>query len=102
MKQRVDYMDKLTANEITALKCCLRYDNRKHQLEDSFSEVGEHDFAIALGWTSKQVAGLLSSLYQKGMGYGVYNDAGYHTFYISEEGVNAIFDIIEADQQKDK
>ena len=94
-------MSKLTQNEITAMKTCLNYDDRETQLCDNFSNGGADEFKAVLGWTDAQVRGLISSLEQKGMGNGDYADAegSSHTFWLSEKGVNAIFDVIEAEKE---
>jgi hypothetical protein len=86
----------LTENEVKALEVCLNYGDREAQLCDNFSNGGHKEFKAALGWNNKQVSALIGSLESKGMGYGDDNDGNGHIFWLSEEGVNAIFDIIEA------
>ena len=86
---------KLTDNEVKALKICLNCNTRESQLEDNFSNGGASEFMAALGWTNKQVAGLISSLEQKGLGCGDHNDGNGHIFWLTEFGVNTIFDVIE-------
>ena len=88
----------LTANEITALKVCLNYDNREDQLSDNFSNGGHTEFKQALGWNNKQVSALIGSLESKGLGDGDDNDGNGHIFWLSALGVNTIFDIIDAEQ----
>lgn len=88
----------LTPNEILALKTCLNYDTRADQLGDNYSNGGHREFKVALGWNDKQVAALIRSLEQKGMGDGDDNEGNGHVFWLSEKGVNAIFDIIEAEK----
>lgn len=88
----------LTQNEITALKICLNYDNREDQLSDNYSNGGAPEFKKALGWNDKQVAALISSLEQKGMGYGDENNGNGHIFWLSEDGVETIFDVIQAEK----
>ena len=92
-------MTNLTANEITALKVCLNYDSREEQLSDNYSNGGQNEFKAALGWNDKQVSALIGSLEAKGMGYSDDNDDGNgeNIFWLSELGVNTIFDIIEAE-----
>lgn len=82
----------LTTNEITALKACLNYETRKSQLADNMSVGGVSEFKEVLGWNEKQVGGLITSLEQKGMGF---MDEEDDIFWLTEDGVNAIFDIIE-------
>ncbi len=89
-------MTTLTQNEITALMTCLNYDNREAQLEDNYSNGGHEEFKHALGWNDNQVAALIGSLEAKGMGQGDHNDGNGHIFWLSELGVNTIFDTIEA------
>lgn len=90
----------LTENEITALKACLNYSDRESQLSDNMSNGGTAEFKAELGWNSQQVGGLISSLIEKGLGYpdedGV-NGNDVDIFWLTEKGVNAIFDVIEAD-----
>ncbi len=90
-------MSNLTQNEITALKTCLNYETREGQLNDNFSNGGQEEFKEALGWSDKQVAALIGSLEEKDMGYGDHNEGNGHIFWLSELGVNTIFDIIEAE-----
>ena len=88
----------LTQNEIVAIKLCLNYNNREAQHCDNFSNGGSEEFKEALGWNNKQVAALIGSLEEKGMGYGDDNEGNGHIFWLSDEGIDAIFDIIEAEQ----
>jgi hypothetical protein len=85
----------LTDNEIIALKVCLNYDNRACQLSDNFSNGGQDEFKAALGWNDRQVSALIGSLESKGLGYGDDNEGNGHIFWLSDLGVNTIFDIIE-------
>ena len=86
----------LTANELTALRLCLNYDDRQSQLDDNFSNGGHAEFKKALGWTDKQVAALIKSLEAKGLGWGDDNDGNGHIFWLTEAGVNAVFDVYES------
>lgn len=88
-------MTNLTANEITAMKACLNYSTRAEQLSDNYSNGGHAEFKAALGWNDNQVAALIGSLEAKGMGDGDDNEGNGHIFWLSEKGVNAIFDLIE-------
>lgn len=92
----------LTQNEITALMTCLNYETRAGQLSDNYSNGGQEEFKAALDWNDKQVAALIGSLESKGMGYGDHNEGNGHIFWLSEEAVNILFDIIEADKKEEK
>jgi hypothetical protein len=105
---------KLTEAEFQALKACLNYDDRESQLEDNFSNGGPTEFAQVLGWDLHQVGGLIASLTSKGLGglddrsEEMMTDengrlypknkvpAELHIFWLSDEGVHAVFDEIEA------
>lgn len=91
-------MTNLTQNEIIALKTCLNYKTREGQLCDNYSNGGQDEFKQVLGWNDKQVAALIGSLEEKKMGYGDDNQGNGHIFWLSELGVNTIFDIIEAEK----
>jgi hypothetical protein len=82
----------LTQNEVTALRICLNYDRRDEQLSDNYSNGGTEEFMAALNWNAQQVGGLMTSLTEKGLGY---HDEEEDVFWLTEAGVNAIFDIIE-------
>lgn len=89
----------LTENEIIALKACLNYKTREEQLEDNFSNGGLEEFMEVLEWNKKQAAALIGSLEEKGMGYSDENQGNGNIFWLSELGVNTIFNIIEARQE---
>jgi len=85
----------LTVNEIKALKACLNYESREDQLADNYSNGCMEVFKEALSWTDRQVSGLVSSLVQKEL---IQLDRGCpEIFWITEEGVNAVFDVIESE-----
>ena len=84
---------KLTPNEIIAMELTLNYNDRESQQGDNYSVAGVKEIRAELGWSGKQVGGLISSLEQKGMA--VMDDEGYDLLWLTDEGVNAIFDIIE-------
>lgn len=100
-----------TVNEIAAMKVCLNYDTRAMQLDDNFSNGGPVQIANALGWNMHQVGGLITNLEKKGVawlddraddmatkGKGIgttHCDVEMHIVWLTEKGVNAIFDIIE-------
>ena len=90
-------MTTLTQNEVAALKTCLNYNDRDNQLSDNFSNGGAEEFKAELGWNDKQVAALIGSLESKGMGYGDHNSGNGHIFWLSELGVNTLFDVLEAE-----
>lgn len=90
-------MTNLTQNEIIALKTCVNYKTREGQLCDNYSNGGQEEFKQALGWNDKQVSALIGSLEDKKMGYGDDNEGNGHIFWLSELGVNTIFDIIESE-----
>lgn len=90
-----DSKTNLTVNEIKALKACLNYESREDQLADNYSNGCMEVFKEALSWTDKQVSGLVSSLVQKEL---IQLDRGCpEIFWITEEGVNAVFDVIESE-----
>ena len=95
---------KYTDNEIRAMKMCLNYDNREDMLSDPFSDVGPTDIAAEFGWNMHRVGGLIASLENKGVAWldnrdgdaGMKNcDTDMHILWLTEKGVNEIFDIIE-------
>ena len=83
----------ITKNEFLALKACLNYSNKESQLDDNFSNGGIEEFMSILNWNINQVKGLISSLEQKGLGY---NEG--HIFWISELGVETVFNYMENNQ----
>ena len=94
----------LTNNEITALKVCLNYDERSSQLDDNFSNGGPEEFMEALNWNAQQVGGLISSMVEKGVGWldrregelAMPGEKLEHIFWLTDDGVDAIFDILES------
>ena len=90
-------MTSLTQNEITALKICLNYDSREVQLDDNYSNGNADEFAKALGWDKQQVGGLITSLEQKGLAFKCPD--GYDIVWLTDDGVNAIFDVIDAEKK---
>lgn len=83
----------LTANEIEALKLCLNYNERENQLSDNYSNGGMDEFRAHFShWNDQQIGGLIGSLTHKGMGS---IDEEDDIFWLTEAGVNAIFDVIE-------
>ena len=95
---------KYTHNEIRAMKMCLNYDDRETQICDNFSNAGPTDIAAEFGWNMHRVGGLIASLENKGVAWldnrdgdaGMKNcDTDMHILWLTEKGVNEIFDIIE-------
>ena len=90
---------KLTNNEMTAVKACLNADTREGQFNDNYSNGSASKFKKVLKWNDHQVAGLISSLEQKGIGYMDNEDAADRNanaiFWLSDDGVNAYFDQLE-------
>lgn len=90
----------ITENEFQALQTCLLYSDREDQKDDNMSEGGMAEFMSVLGWSSRQVAGLISSMEQKGFGeMEVTNERGdyqkHDIFWLSDHGIDAVFDVIE-------
>lgn len=88
-------MTNLTKNEITILKTCLNYDNREDQLSDNMSNGYVESFMNVLNMNAQQVGGIMSSLQQKGLCWPSEESDLEPVFWITEKGVNAVFDIIE-------
>ena len=88
----------LTDNEYRVLKLCLNYDDRESQLSDNYSQGGCAEAMHELKWNAQQVGGLFASLEKKGLAYadedGV-NGQPADILWLTEEGVNAVFDEIE-------
>jgi hypothetical protein len=94
---------------MTAVKACLNADTREGQFNDNYSNGSASEFKKVLGWNDHQVAGLISSLEQKGIGYMDNEDAadrrtvygsGANTnaiFWLSDDGINAYFDQLETE-----
>jgi hypothetical protein len=89
----------ITAAERTALETCLNYTDRAGQLSDNYSNGGPAEFAAALDWNKQQVGGLITSLENKGLAISDEEDS--RMVWITEEGVNAIFDILELEEERD-
>ena len=91
----------ITENEFQALYTCLNcFSSREDQKNDNFSNGGMAEFMSVLGWNSRQVAGLISSMEQKGFGeMEVSNERGdyqkHDIFWLSDHGIDTIFDVIE-------
>lgn len=89
----------VTDAEFIALQTCLNYDTREAQLSDNYSNGGHDAFKKALGWNDQAVAALIGSLESKGLAYsdneGV-NGNKFNTVWLTEKGVNVVFDLIDA------
>lgn len=88
----------LTQNEVRAMSLTLNYDDRESQLSDNFSNAGIEELCEAFDWNKHQVAGLIGSLDKKGMA--VYDEEDIDLLWLTEKGVNTIFDIIEAEKEQ--
>jgi len=86
-------MTSLTNNEIKALKMCLNYEDRESQKDDNMSNAGIEEFATLFNGNRNAAGGLVSSLEKKGLGF--IDDEEWDIFWLSEDGINTIFDIIE-------
>jgi hypothetical protein len=86
----------LTEAEVTCLKACLNYDTREAQLSDNYSNGDPDEFQAQLDWNMHQVGGVMTSLKEKNMGF---YDPEDDIFWLTEDGVNTIFDLIEAEQR---
>lgn len=86
---------KLSAREIEALEICLNYDDRAMQLDDNFSNGGHNEFMSAFKINRHAAAQLCGSLESKGMGWNDDNEGNGHILWLTEEGVNVIFDYKE-------
>lgn len=95
----------LTNNELRALCSCLNYDEREAQLSDNYSNGGPTSFQGLLGWNEHQVDALIGSLEKKGMGKldkrehegpDMNRDRNMWIFWLSDEAVNHIFDLLDA------
>ena len=86
----------VTNAEFVALRACLNYDSREAQLSDNFSNGGHEAFKEALGWDDQAVAALIGSLESKGLVHSENEDGNGNTVWLTESGVNAVFDQIDA------
>ena len=89
-------MTNLTDLEIAAMKICLNYDNRQTQLDDNYSNGGHREFMSGLKINRHASAALCGSLETKGMAWNDDNEGNGHILWLTDEGVNVIFDIMEA------
>lgn len=88
----------LTANEIAALELTLNYNDREVQKSDNYSNAGIEEFASEIfEGNLHAAAGLVSSLEKKGLGV---NEDDDELFWLSDAGIDAIFDVIELRDKK--
>lgn len=97
-------MTHLTDNELKALALCVAPNKDPEYMKDDRGcwLAGAPEMRKALGWTEHQVAGLLSSLEQKGMGFGEYtcpDELETHVFYPSDAGIDAAYAYINSQKQ---
>lgn len=83
----------LTDNEVKALEACLNYSDRASQLSDNYSVAGAAEIAVAIGSSRKAAGGVQSSLIQKGLAF--IDEDDVDILWLTEAGVNAIFDRLE-------
>lgn len=93
-------MTTITENEKTALICCV---DPKGNVESMIEDQGQvmsglPEMMEVLGWNKKQVAALIGSLEEKGMGYSDENEGNGHIFWPSEKGYQAAYDAIKERQ----
>lgn len=84
----------ITANEAAALEACLNYERREDQLADNHSVGDAATIAAAIGGSLQAAGGVMTSLTEKGLGF--IDEEGLGIFWLTEDGVNAIFDWIDA------
>ena len=86
-------MTTLTENEIKALQCCISQSSTAEYMKADPGSVmaGAPEMMKALGWNHKQVAALINSLEQKGMGFGDDNEGNGHIFWPSDAGYDAAY-----------
>lgn len=87
-------MTDLTKNEIAILELSLNYMDREGQLSDNYSNFDVEAAKSELNFNAQQVGGVISSLVSKGLMW--VDDEDSDMVWHTENGVNAIFDIIEA------
>ena len=88
-------MTTITNNERQALEICLNYTDREGQLSDNYSNGGPAEFASIFDGNMQAVGGLIASLEQKGLAYS--DDEDSTMVWLTEKGVNVIFDLIEGE-----
>jgi hypothetical protein len=88
-------MTNLTKNEAAAMIASLNYTDRENQLSDNYSNASIEVLMQTLDWSAQQVGGLISSLTDKGFGFIDGENGLDGILWLTEAGVNAIFDYIE-------
>jgi hypothetical protein len=84
----------LTEMQAKAMSLTLNYDTREEQHSDNFSNAGVEEMVEAFGWSEQQAGGVISSIVQAGLGY--IDSDEVDLLWLTDEGVNAIFDHFEA------
>jgi DNA-binding MarR family transcriptional regulator len=88
----------LTTNEFNLMEACLNHPDRVAQLSDNSSN-GDLDMAtlsVELEMSKQQIAGIVSSLTQKGLVFRDKDvDHGNDIIWLTEDGVRATFDVID-------
>jgi len=95
----------LTKNEIRIMKCCLNYQDRENQISDNYSNGDMQEFRAEFKGelSDKGIGGVISSLQKKNMAYMDNSDASFRgILWLTEDGVNALFDIIDAEKEETK
>ena len=87
----------ITELEYAAMKLCLNYNDRETQLDDNYSNGGHGEFMDELGLNRQAAAALCGSLEKKGLGCNDDNEGLGHILWLTDKGVNAIFDHLEKD-----
>ena len=111
MTKREEKRFGLTKKQVDFMKLTLNYDERKVQHSDNYSNAGIEEGMEAFGWSAYQMGGLISSLKEKGMGYlerikidrrelEKGEKPEFTKFWLTELGVNAIFEVIEAETKE--
>lgn len=85
----------MTDNEIEVIEMSLNYADREGQLSDNYSNFDADTFARVMNTSRQAIGGIVSSLIQKGYMYDD-GDGPHSMIWITDDGVNAIFDIIDA------
>jgi len=88
-------MTNITKNEAAAMIVSLNYTNRDDQLSDNYSNASIETLMQTLGWSAQQVGGLATSLTDKGLAFVDDVDTGEGILWLTEAGVNAVFDYVE-------
>ena len=88
--QEIEMTTTLTALEVQVLDYCLNYQDRESQLNDNYSNCDLSDAHKICGG-KHEAAGVIGSLCKKGLVYDPASDED-SIIWLTEDGVNAIFD----------